>query len=154
MIHGSRTAAWSRASVFDVKAPASCSGAKIATAVMTPRGKASPTAHVLTSRVNREAAWAATNRGSTTTRSELATRARVRYAPYAAKKPSVFTPCPNFRERMTPSTAADALTAAVETPVRSPLRTAPAPLDRLPSIRARRRYIHLVGRRTRRSEGG
>jgi hypothetical protein len=46
------------------------------------------------------------------------------YTAYAAKNPSVFTPCPNFRERMAPATAAEPLTAAVEIPVTTPLRTA------------------------------
>src|SRR5581483_3440471 len=107
-----------------------------------------------TSPRRRPSARASAKRGSTTTRSAFATSTSARYTPYAAKNPSVLTPCPNLRERMIPATAAEPLTAAVEIPVRIPLETVLRPRERLPCIDARRRYRHLVRGRARRPAHG
>src|SRR5581483_10770839 len=150
--HGSSCAAYGRAACSAVTSPAMPWGHAAATTVTTASGTASAIVQIPASDASRPSVAARTSRGSATTRTTLASSTTARYSWYAAKNPSVFTPCPNFRERMTPATAAVPLTAAVEIPVRIPLETVPR-LDRLLSIDARRRYSDLDDPRDRGSPG-
>src|SRR5204862_185226 len=88
---------------------------------------ASARVHPPASSASRPSRRARASGGSTTTRSVCPTSTSARYTPYAAKKPSVLTPCPNFRARIAPAIAAAPVTTAVDRAVRRPLERALLP---------------------------
>ena len=116
--------------------PANSSEARTSGSVAT----ASAAAHADASCPSAPSSRARASGGCAITRTDPATIERTTKTPYAAKNPSVSAERPNSRATTTPTAAASPVTAASESPVRSPLRATDCGLGAIALLNLRGAY--------------